>query len=282
MPGTHVTMTPPEGFFASTSFVGFEHACGASLLVAEIPAGYAGLVEGMTDTRFAEQGVTHITRNDETVDGRPAVFIIGRQEAAGLSFTKLLVITGTDKLTAFITGNLPIATCEPDIGTQMRDAELGIKFDPDRPIDPLAALRFTLTPAAPLKFAGAFNNGALYNISGMVPSPDPGEPSLIVAPSLGGGAGDDLVAFAISQLDSMTSIGDVTVESSAETTIAGRPAAIVIATATSSTRDVDVVVYNVLLGGEGDYVAFIGICDPVDRADFFDVFDASIRTYQPK
>ena len=282
VPGTHVTMTPPEGFFASSSFVGFEHECGASILVAEVPAGYAGLVEGMTDARFAEQGITEITRSDETVDGRSAVFLTGRQEAAGLSFMKLLVITGTDTLSAFITGNLPIATCEPAIGTRMRDAELGIQFDPDRPIDPMAALRFTLTPAAPLKFAGALNNGALYNISGKVPSPDPGEPSLIVAPSLGGGAGDDVVAFAIMQLDSMTSIRDVAVESSATTTIAGRPAAIVIATATSSTRDVDVAVYNVLLGGDGDYVAFLGICDPGDRAQFFDVFDASIRTYEPK
>jgi hypothetical protein len=282
VPGTHITMTPPEGFVASRSFVGFEHECGASIVVSELPTGYPDLVDELSDDRMVAQGFTDVIRSAEEVDGRPATFIIAKQRAAGLLVMKILVLTGTDSITAFLTGNHILSTCPLELGEAMRDAELGMSFDPDRPIDAEGALRFTLSPVAPLRFAGALNNGALYNTSGKVPSPDPSEPSLIVSPSLGGGAGDDVIAFAIAQLDSMTSIRDVAIESSEEATIAGRPAAIVIATATGTTRDDDIVVYSVLLGGEGDYVSFLGICEPADRAEFFEKFDASIRTYAPK
>lgn len=280
--GTHVTMTPPDGFVASTSFVGFEHECGASIVVSELPTAYADLVAQMTDEGFAAQGITDVQRHDETVDGRPATFIVAKQEAAGISFIKILVVTGTKAVTAFLTGNFPFITCPVEIGERMRDAELGMSLDPDRPIDAQGALRFTIVPAPPLKFAGVLNNGALYNVSGTLPAADPGEPSLIVAPSLGGSASGDLIAFATAQLRGMTSIHDVAVESSEVAAIAGRPAAIIIATGKSTTRGVDVVIYQVLLGGEGDYVALLGICDPDDRAAFIDVFAESIKTYAPK
>ena len=278
--GTHVALVPPDGFVESTTFVGFEHESGASIVVAELPASYAELVSGMTDARFEEQGITVTERREVTVDGRAATLIEGTQAAQGLTFGKVLLLIGTDALTAFLTGNYLID--DGAIGDAIRAAELSVSFDPNRPVDPQAALDFTIAPVAPLKFAGALNNGGLYNTSGLLPGADPGEPSLIVAPSFGGGVVGDPVAFSKALLDGMGSIRDVVVESATEATVAGRPATIVIATGRSSTRDAEIAIYQVVLGGDDDYVALLGICAPDQRAVFFDVFAETISTYAPK
>jgi hypothetical protein len=278
--GTHVALVPPHGFVESTSFVGFEHESGASILVAELPASYTELITGMTDARFEEQGITVSERQAVIVGGREATLIEGTQEALGATFGKVLLLTGTDTLTAFVTGNYPID--REAIGEDIRAAELSLSFDPNRSVDPQAALNFTITPVAPLKFAGVVNNGGLYNTSGLLPAANPGEPSLIVAPSFGLPVVGDPIAFSRALLDNMRSIRDVAVESAMETTIAGRPAVVTVGTAESTTRDVEIVVYQVVLGGADDYVAFVGLCEPDQRATFFDVFAETIGTYAPK
>jgi hypothetical protein len=65
-------------------------------------------------------------------------------------------------------------------------------------------------------------------------------------------------------------------------TIAGRPGIVHIATAVRANRPGDVVIYQVMLGGDDNYVLMVGICDESGRAEFLDVFAATALTYQAK
>lgn len=284
VPGTHVSMITPVGFTASTSFTGFEHECGASIVVAELPGAYGSLVIELTDAALASQGITVESRTDATIDGRPGVMILGTQKASGLSFVKVLVITGTESLTAFLTGNSPTtASCRSEVLLAMRDAELGMKFDPDAAVDQEAGLFYTLRPIPPLKFAGALTGGGIYNTSGRLPAADKDEPTLTVSSSLGAPAGADLEATLKAAVDGMATMSDVAIESSEAGTIAGLPGAIVIATGTRSSTSTPVFIYaGIIDEGSLGYVLLLGTAKADARAEWQAPFAATMSTYQRK
>ena len=74
VPGTRVELEPPEGFTPSRRFPGFEHlAQGASIMVNEVPAGYAELRAGFTREGLASRGMRLIEMKDVAVAGAPAL-----------------------------------------------------------------------------------------------------------------------------------------------------------------------------------------------------------------
>jgi hypothetical protein len=283
VPGTHVSMAPPDGFTPSASFTGFEHSCGASIVVAELPASYLSLVGELTDAALKTQGIAVRARSDETVDGRQGTLIIGLQEGGGIQFTKIFVITGSDRLTAMVTGNLPASLCRPEAETAMRDAELGMAFDPDAAPDPQAGLFFSLTPTPPLLFAGTISGGGIYNTSGLVPSADKDEPSLIVASSLGAPAGPNLESTLAMGLKGLATVSGVVIDSIESRTVAGLPGAVAVGSGQRTSTSTPLFIYAVLLDeGSLGYVLLLGTC-PADLAgEWEDRFEASTETYRRK
>ncbi|HEX5588827.1 MAG TPA: hypothetical protein VFX65_00865, partial [Candidatus Limnocylindrales bacterium] len=260
-------------------FVGFEHESGASIVIAELPGPYDEIVPGLTDEGFAGQGVTVTARTELTIGGLPGLLVEGTQSAAGARFGKVILVTGVAALTVMVNGNYPID--ETAIGAAIREAALTISVDPERSTDPAAVLTFTVDPAPPLRFAGAFVNAGAYNTSGAFPSADIDEPFFIVAPSLGVAAPGDLEGFAVQRLQETATVRNVQIESTKEITIAGRPGIEIVATATRASRPGEVVVYQVLLGGDEDYVVMSGIC-AADRAEeCLAAFAATAATFEP-
>jgi hypothetical protein len=167
------------------------------------------------------------------------------------------------------------------LGACSKAAILTTSFDPDRQVDPAAALRFTISPAPPLRFAGVMMNSALYNTSGTFPSADPDEPYLIVAPSLGEADTSDLGALAREQLR-QAEVTDVVTQDPADVTIAGLPGIELTGTAKGPTGGAEVFVYEVLLVDGAEVVTMIGICPIERRAECPAAFEQTTRTYRPK
>lgn len=282
VPGTHVAIVPPDGFVAAEAYPGFENTTSrAAILVTEMPGAYREVADGVTDEGLAAKGVTVTGRAAVTIDGRESLMIDGTgRNAEGERVGEILLYTGTDRLIAMVAG----AFLEGDSATAevLRAALLTVSLDPDRPTDPQAALRFTVTPEPPLRFAGVIGNSALYNTSGAIPSADINEPFLAVAPSPGWAADMDLATLARTRIQQTATIRDVSVESSSDVTIAGLSGIVLIATAARATREGTVVVYQVLLDDVDGYVLMTGICPVERRAECLNAFEKTAETYRPK
>lgn len=279
--GTHVFIVPPDGFVPAVAFQGFQDdPSGSSILFIEIPGSYGEVAGGTTDEALASKGIEITHRTDVSIDGRPSLLLEGSQQAQGMAFGKVVLITGTEDLSAIVTGNYPLG--DAALGAAIRAAILTTSFDPDRAVDVRAPLRFTITPAPPLKFAGVVVNGAVYNTSGSLPSADPDEPTMLVVPSLGEVDTSDLEALAREQLTQMHSIQSFVLERPSSVTIAGLPGIELAGTAKGTAGGAENFVYEVLLADGYEFVAMIGTCPIERRAECLAAYRQTTRTYLPK
>jgi hypothetical protein len=65
IPGTQVTLNPPEGFTPSAGFFGYANeSTGASIMVTEIPGPYADINKGVTAEGLKKQGIELVSSED--------------------------------------------------------------------------------------------------------------------------------------------------------------------------------------------------------------------------
>src|SRR5262245_26099634 len=107
VPGTHVSLVPPEDFVASTDFPGFVlEEEEASIRIGELPGPKEQTLSGMTPEGLASQGMTLVRKEELTVNGGPATIIEATQEAGEDTFAKSILILG-DEQTAMVTATHP-------------------------------------------------------------------------------------------------------------------------------------------------------------------------------
>lgn len=112
IPGTTISMTPPDGYTLSSSFSGFENLNSqSSILIVEMPlSSYSDLSPIFSDLEmakeaFATRGVT-ITALEEVLINKIATPVLsGTQVAAGTEITKYISIINSDPL-VMITFNI--------------------------------------------------------------------------------------------------------------------------------------------------------------------------------
>jgi hypothetical protein len=111
VPGTSIWMVPAAGFLAATSFAGFGETSGAAIEVTEVPEAYAVIAPQVTAAELATEGIDVDTRDDVTLaGGRPAILVSGTQTIDGVDMQKIILVTGDDGTTAFVTANVPFAS----------------------------------------------------------------------------------------------------------------------------------------------------------------------------
>lgn len=111
VPGTDVWMVPAAGFLAASSFAGFADTSGAAIEVTEVPEPYDVIAPQVTAAELATQGIDLDTRDDVTLaDGRAAILVSGTQTINGVDMQKVILVTGDDTTTAFVTANVPFAS----------------------------------------------------------------------------------------------------------------------------------------------------------------------------
>jgi len=277
--GSHVGLVPPDGFTRSDTFTGFEHASGASIVVAELPTGAGALLPKLTDDAFAKQGIKVESRRDLSVDGRAALLVTGVQSLGGQSVQKRVLVTGTDALTAIINGN---AFAEPDgMADRIEAALLTVRIEGGS-VDAIGSLGFEIAPAPPLVFAGTLMNAASYNLSGKIPATDPQEPLFLVAPSIDLRAIDPTEASFRARLQSMP-YRAITIDRVKPVTIGALAGFEATAVATPMRTADQAFVYAVMLfGPSGGYVLMTGECVATERGRYEGAFRATAATYHSK
>jgi hypothetical protein len=281
VPGTHVSLKPPDGFSASSDFPGFELTDkGASILVSELPGSVHELILGLTEEALRGQGVTEVGREELTVDGWRALLIDGTQTASGVTYSKWMLVLGSESLSAIILATYPMDT--PELRQPLRFSLEGAILDPDRSTDAQAALSFTLEPVPPLMFAGTFSGSAVYNTSGQLPSADPQEPTLIVTPSIGPITGSR-ESFLAAHVMSIPEMLGMELEPLSPIAVGDLEGFEVTGTATHTISGDALAVYGaVLFEDDSRYLLAIGFCRQTDVEELLPAFQSSARSVRPK
>jgi hypothetical protein len=105
VPGTNVTLAPPEDFSIAKQYPGFERPeVQASIMVTELPGPAADMILGMTEPTLAAKGVALISASDAVINGKPARLLHVRQKTTRGEALKWILIAGDAKTTIMIVG----------------------------------------------------------------------------------------------------------------------------------------------------------------------------------
>jgi hypothetical protein len=110
VPGTHISMIPPEHFLISEQLPGFLHVgSSATIQVSEIVGtSYVMIESAFTEESFKEQNFTLIEKNEiETSSGSSGVLYRLRFNSNGVDYERLMLFAGDYNNTIWINANYP-------------------------------------------------------------------------------------------------------------------------------------------------------------------------------
>lgn len=253
VPGTNVSLQPPEGFALAESFPGFQSAeQQASIMVTQMPAPVAEVMKGMNKETLATRGMTLLSSSPETAGGREALLLQVAQAAGGAEYLKWMLVTGDPQTTILIVGTFPKSAGDA-VGAAIRRSVLTASVASGNPGDPFEGLLFRVTPTERLKIAGRVSNLLLLTESGSTGPLGPGEPIYIVGSSIGPGGGGDLKAFSEARAQQTEQIRDLENVGGREITLGGLAAYELLADAKDVKSGTPVRLYQVIAPDGGGY-----------------------------
>lgn len=191
--GTSVSLTPPKGFEPATGFAGLvNEATKASVLIVEMPAeAYPQLSTLFADAEaakqgFARQNVTIATREEITVAGAKVPLLVGSQTApGGGSLDKWVALFKGDK-TVMLTVQSPKSAKLSQAEVKAMIASVALGAAPTMEAK-LAALPFTIKPAAPFRILDTMaGSGVAMTVGELNTDPQGLQPLMIAASQISG------------------------------------------------------------------------------------------------
>ena len=195
VPGTSVTLTPPDGFSAARRYPGFERPdAQASIIVTELPVSATDMLRSMTAPALADEGMTLRSSRDVVVGKHSGRLLQIHQEGQGGPVLKWMLVAGDAKMTIMIVGTVPEGASS-DLSDALRQSVLTASWGSALPPSPFEGLPFRLTPTAKLKLARRQSNMLMFSESGTTGSPGSTEALYIAGQSVGQGRIDDMQLF---------------------------------------------------------------------------------------
>lgn len=130
VPGSKISMVPPEGFELSQDFQGFIHLASTSAIQVTDRPGVSpvSLKFSFTKEVLEPQGITLISQEDvETNSGVPSTLVLVSFTVDGMDFERYIFITGDHNNMYIINANYPVMTKEL-IQDEMKKALLTVQF----------------------------------------------------------------------------------------------------------------------------------------------------------
>jgi hypothetical protein len=259
VPGTSVTLEPPQGFTVASRFTGFERPdLQSSILVTEVVGPFSKLTAGLNEKGLASRGMALITSSRQQVDGKEALLLNVKQSAAnGAEFLKWMLAVGDEKRTVMLVATFPKAA-EAELSDAMRASVLSVHMTPPRAVDPFEGLSFRVTPTPTLKIAGRLNNLLLINESGTMRPQGPDAALFSVGTSVVPVPITDLPSFAKARVAQTKQLKDLRISQEKAITIDGLPGHEIVAEGTDINTGRVVTVYQVMLRDNDGYVLMQG------------------------
>jgi len=255
--GTKISLIAPKGFIKAANFLGFQQTqSGSTIMVMDIPGPFAETSKAMTKEAFLSQGVEVKNIEKLTLNGLPAIFVTGEQNAYGNTYTKLVLVFGTSTETILINGASPNNLQE--IAKEIKTAMLTCFYEADKKINPFDAVDFEIdVSAGKLIFAKAVSNSLTYTMDGNLPTKSEDKTSLIVGKSFSKTSVVDKKLFALNRIKQLP-IEISKIESTLEITIDGISGYEIIATGKDKKTGEPEKNYQVILFIDSLYYIFYG------------------------
>jgi hypothetical protein len=218
--GMKVSLVPPKGFTDGLNFLGLQQTeSGSSIMVLDFPGPYAEISKGITKESLLSKGVEVNGIEDVTINGLPAVFVTGTQNAHGNVYTKYILVFGTENETVIINGVSPDNLKK--VGNEIKKSMLTVFYEADKKINPFEFLDYTIDVSeTKLKFGKSMLNSLFFTVDGQVPTASSDKTNLIVTKSFSQITTEDKKLFCINRLK-QTPIEVESIEYTNEVTIDG-------------------------------------------------------------
>lgn len=280
VPGTQVTLDPPEGFAPADRFPGFQKPeAAASVMVTELPAPVAQLRQAMTAEGLATRGLTLISSDSVQVNGVDSLLLQVSQTANGMDFLKWMLITGDDKQTVMVVATFP-KEAAAQFSDPMRQSVLSMTRDANAKVDPWDGLQYRVAPAAPLKFVKRISNSVMYNESGTLAGSGPGEAIYIVGSSVADPGLADLKGFSEKRAAGVTQVKDLEKIKGRKVKVDGMEAYELVADAKDARTEAPVKLYQTIAKEPGGYYIFLGAVGAKKGDAMVKAFRAATATFK--
>lgn len=279
IPGTRVELQPQEGFTPSQRFPGFEHpAQGASIMVNEIPAGYAELRAGFTREGLVSRGMRLIEMKDVAVAGAPAQLIHVTQHAAGIEFSKWMLLAPRGNESVLVVGTFP-RTAPAAFGEAVRLAVLSTSTTTGQ-TDPMANLPFHVDAGSRLKVAQRMGNMLVLNRSGTMARTSQEEPLYVIGPSVGKAPIDNLQRFAQQRAQQTAEISGLRGIQGRHLKVDGLEAYEIVADANDLRSGLPLRFYQVVAPDPGGYFIFQGLVGSTMAKEYLPEFQRLTESFR--
>ncbi|HLL54499.1 MAG TPA: hypothetical protein VK447_13185 [Myxococcaceae bacterium] len=279
VPGTRVSLVPPEGFVPSTSFAGFQRdEWSASVIATELPAPYEVLLEGFTKEGLATRGMKLLSKKPVKAGDRDATLFHIEQQSGGATFRKWLVLVGDEKSSTLVTATFLKEREKTDsapLKASVLSTVLGAASAPQ------VELTYTLEKTPGLQKAHQLQNALIFTPDGKMGSSDPEGVVLIVAPSLGNPGVIDARSFSEKRIVETRGAQDVKVESRAEIEIDGMKGWELVATGKDK-NGVEIFLHQVLVLAEDGYYMVVARASASQREAWLPKFKETARSLKRK
>ena len=260
VPGTNVTLVPPDGFSPAREYPGFERPeVRASIMVTELPVPASDMIRSMTVPALATKGMTLISASDVTINDRPARLLNVRQKTTAGEFLKWMLIAGDVKTTFMLVGMFD-ESLAAGAGDAIKRSLLTTTWGTAGRSGPFEGLPFRVTPTARLKLANRVSNMLMFTESGTSGKPGSTEALFLAGHSIGKGRIEDVQSFAETRATQTTLTKNVANFRGRHVQVAGLDGYELEADATDARSGRSMRLYQVILLDGTGYFILQGLC----------------------
>lgn len=281
IPGTSVSITPPNGYVATDRFSGFMNkAIGSSIIVSDIPGPYDEVTVGFNDKRrMKAKGMTLLSKSSVKVDGHTAMLFHIQQPAYGRVFEKWMVAVDHSGATTLIVATYPKAAAKQ--GGLLKTAILNATFG--KATDPADALIFSVTPSPPFKVAKIIGQNMILSPNGRFPVKNESVPLMVLGFSVSKDlAIPDKKTFSERLVRKIATVNSISVSQSSPVTIGELSGYVTTAKGEAKDTGAPLTIYQVLLFGASGYCVIQGITPSVETKTYMPVFEKIAKSFKMK
>ncbi len=281
VPGTSVSITPPNGYVAADRFAGFmNEATGSSIMVSEIPGPYGDVTAGFNDKkRMQAQGMTLLSKSLVKVDGHTGMLLHVEQPAYGALFKKWIVAVDRSSATTLIVASYPEAAVKQ--GELLKTAILAATFG--KVSDPTDALSFSVTPSPPFKVAKVIGQNMVLSPGGRFPVKDENVPFMILGLSVSEDLSiPDKKIFSERRVTKTATVKNIRVNQSTPVKIGDLSGYATTAKGEGDDTATPLTIYQVLLFDESGYLVIQGITPSAEKNTYMPVFVTIAKSLKMK
>jgi hypothetical protein len=276
VPGTSVSITPPEGFQPSKLFSGFEQQnSGASIVVIEMPVPKEAIPKTLallsSPETFKSKGMRVIESKDITIAQRPGKLLLVSQPAQGIPFLKWIVVMSEGDSILIVTAPFPESSSTA-LREPLRQAITTLSWTTSKPDRLLEGLPFSFQTYGDLKVSGRLSNAIMLTRNGSKPPIPPSEPLLVLGSAYSQTRIGDIDKFSRTRLQQTPSVRDLVETSGQSTIISGQKAFELIAQGLDPQTKQPLTVYQVIIATDQTYYILQGMVPSARAKDYLPIF----------